>query len=195
MKSIENFTVLNTWVLLIHFLNEHWFIVTAASTEIFIRAFMVSWRFCDTDNESADTKRAFKPNFLNFPAIGRKQNFSNRDKFGIKTRTHQIQRRFRKELAFQENIRAWRDIALLVSLIVRKSLEFFVNKPESVLFQPERPTLIFFWLPWNRITLTLNMLNFPILCDLFPFSMFYCANEAKMFKKLITAKRTSEAAL
>ena len=42
MKSIENFTILNTWALLVDFLNEHWFIVTATSTEIFIRAFMVS---------------------------------------------------------------------------------------------------------------------------------------------------------
>ena len=59
MKSIENFTVLNTWALLVDFLNEHWFIVTATSTEFFIRAFMVSWRFCDTDNESAEYKESF----------------------------------------------------------------------------------------------------------------------------------------
>ena len=59
MKSIENFTVLNTWALLVDFLNEHWFIVTATSTEIFIRAFMVSWRFCDTENESAGYKESF----------------------------------------------------------------------------------------------------------------------------------------
>ena len=58
MKSIENYTVLNTWALLVDFLNEHWFIVTATSTEIFIRAFMVSWRFCD-DNESAGYKESF----------------------------------------------------------------------------------------------------------------------------------------
>ena len=59
MKSIENFTVLNTWALLVDFLNEHWFIVTATFTEIFIRAFMVSWHFCDTDNESAAYKESF----------------------------------------------------------------------------------------------------------------------------------------
>ena len=41
MKLIENFTVLNTWALLVDFLNDHWFIVTAISTEIFIRALMV----------------------------------------------------------------------------------------------------------------------------------------------------------
>ena len=51
--------VLNTWAFLVDFLNEHWFIVTATSTEIFIRAFMVSWRFCDTDNESAGYKEGF----------------------------------------------------------------------------------------------------------------------------------------
>ena len=52
MKSIENFTVL-----LVDFLNEHWFIVTA-TTEIFIRAFMVQ-RFWETDNESAGYKESF----------------------------------------------------------------------------------------------------------------------------------------
>lgn len=58
MKSIENFTVLNTWALLVDFLNEHWFIVTATTIEIFIRAFMVQ-RFCNTANESAGYKENF----------------------------------------------------------------------------------------------------------------------------------------
>ena len=35
------------------------------------------------------------------------------------------------------------------------------------------------------------MLNFPILCDLFPFSMFYYANEGKMFKNLIILKEST----
>ena len=59
MKSIENFTVLNTWALLVNLLKEHWFIVTATSTEIFIRAFMVRWRFRDTGNESSGYKESF----------------------------------------------------------------------------------------------------------------------------------------
>ena len=60
MKSIENASVLNTWVLLVDFLSEHWFIAAATSTEIlFICAFMVSWRFGDTDNESAGHKEDF----------------------------------------------------------------------------------------------------------------------------------------
>lgn len=58
MKSIENFTVLNTWALLVDFLNEHWFIVTATTTEIFIRAFMVQ-RFCNTANAGAGYKENF----------------------------------------------------------------------------------------------------------------------------------------
>ena len=40
MKIIENFTVLNTWALFVDFRTEHWFIVVATSTGIFIRAFM-----------------------------------------------------------------------------------------------------------------------------------------------------------
>ena len=70
MKSIENSSVLNTWVFLIDFLNEHRFIAATTSTEIFfIRAFMVSWRLCDTNNESAGYKEGFKPNLQNFPAV------------------------------------------------------------------------------------------------------------------------------
>ena len=63
MKSIENSSVLNTWVLLVDFLNEHWFIAAATCTETFFI------RFCDTDNESAGHKEGFKPNFPNFPAV------------------------------------------------------------------------------------------------------------------------------
>ena len=36
------------------------------------------------------------------------------------------------------------------------------------------------------------MLNFPILCDLLPFSMFYCANEGRMYKNLIIPAAASE---
>ena len=67
MKSIENFTVLNTWALLVDFLSELWFIVTATSTEIFIRAFKVSWRFCDTVNESAGYKESFETELPKLP--------------------------------------------------------------------------------------------------------------------------------
>ena len=68
MKSIENSSVLNTWVLLVDFLNEHWFIAAATSTKIlFIRAFMVSWRFCDTHNESAGHKEDFKTELPKLP--------------------------------------------------------------------------------------------------------------------------------
>ena len=61
---------------------------------------------------------------------GRKQNFSNRDKFGIKTR--QIQRRFwiQNNCLFRKTpvpAACW-EIALLVSLIFRKSLEFFCKQ-------------------------------------------------------------------
>ena len=58
MTENENLTVLNTWALLVDFLSEHWFIITATSTEIFIRAFMVQC-FWDTDNESTGYKESF----------------------------------------------------------------------------------------------------------------------------------------
>ena len=76
MKSIENSSVLNTWVWLVDFLSEHWFIATATSTEIFfIHAFTVSWRLRDTDSESAGHKEGFKQNFPNFPAVRLKSKF------------------------------------------------------------------------------------------------------------------------
>ena len=105
MKVIENFTVLNTWDLLVDFLNEHWFIFTATSTEIFIRAFMVQ-RFCDTDNESAEykAKRAFNPNFPNFPAIRPKVKFFEPLKNLVSKRA-KLNVHFENKWLFRKNIR------------------------------------------------------------------------------------------
>ena len=63
----------------------------ATSTEIFIRAFMVQ-RFCDTYNESAGHKNGELLNRTSQTSLleGRKQNFSNRDIFGIKTRQFNV---------------------------------------------------------------------------------------------------------
>ena len=70
-----------------------------------------------------------------------------------------------------------------VSLIVRKSLEFFCKQTRIgiILTRKADPDIFLITLKQGYCTLMLNMLNFPILCDLFPFSMFYCANEGKMF--------------
>ena len=66
--------------------------------------------------KAQDTKRTFKTNFPNFPAVKPKAKcFEPR------------------QIWYQNapNIRAWREIAFsLVSLIVRKRSNFFVNKPE-----------------------------------------------------------------
>lgn len=79
MKSIENFTVLNTWALLVDFLNEHWFIVTATTTE---SSFVLSWSSASVTRQmkAQDTKRTFKPHFPNFPAIRPKEKFFERRK-------------------------------------------------------------------------------------------------------------------
>ena len=67
MKSIENSTVLNTWALLVDFLNEHWFIATATSTEIFICAFMLSWCFSDAGDESTGYKESYSTELFKLP--------------------------------------------------------------------------------------------------------------------------------
>ena len=57
MKSIENFTVLNTWALLVDFLNEHWFIGYFHGN--LHSCFHGQLALCDTDNESAAYKESF----------------------------------------------------------------------------------------------------------------------------------------
>ena len=112
--------------------------------------FVLSWSAgasATRTTTAQDTKRALK---LNFPAIRPRAKFFE---------------------PWQIYIHAWWEIELCLPDSSENAWFFFVNKPESALFWPERPTLILFWLPRNRIKLTLNMLNFPILCDLF--SIFY----------------------
>jgi len=48
------------WALLVDLLNEHWFIATATSTEIFfIRTLMTSCSFRDTDNQGAGYNESY----------------------------------------------------------------------------------------------------------------------------------------
>ena len=73
MKSIKNFTVLNTWALL----DEHWFIVTATSMEV-KSSFVLSWSAGASairTMKAQDTRRTFKPNFPNFPIVRPKAKF------------------------------------------------------------------------------------------------------------------------
>lgn len=58
MKLIENFMVLNIWVLFVDFFNEYWFIVMVIIMEIFICVFMVQC-FCNMVNESVGYKENF----------------------------------------------------------------------------------------------------------------------------------------
>ena len=132
------------------------------------------------DNESAECN-------ANFPSIKPKA-----ESEVFQTEKNLVSKHAKFNVDF-ENSRPFRKTSVRDEKWLEKSPDspeiawnFFVNKPESALFRPERPTLIFFCLPRNRITSTLN--NFPILCDLFPFSTFYCANEGKMFKNLIILK-------
>ena len=122
-------------------------------------SFVLSWSSASATwtIKAQDTKRAFKPNFPNLPVIRPKAKFFELQQIWYQNAPIGSLGKLLKHPC-------GREIALLVSLIVRKSLKFFVNKPEAALFWPV------FWLPWNRITLTLNMLNFPIL---WPFSIFY----------------------
>ena len=95
MKSIENFTVLNTWALLVDFLNEHWFIVTTTSAEIFIRAFMVQ-RFCDTDNESAGYKESYQTELPKLP-------YHKAESKIFRTATNLVSKRAKFNVDFENN--------------------------------------------------------------------------------------------
>ena len=75
--------------------------------------------------------------------------------------------------------------------IVQKSLEFFLTNQNRHYSDPKGRPLYFSDCPETGLHRR-SMLHFPILCDLFPLSMFYCANEGKMFKNLIIAAAASE---
>ena len=150
MKSIENFTVLNTWT------NEHWFIVTATSTEIFIRAFMVSWRFCDTDNESAGYKESLKPNFPNFPVIRPKAKFFEPRQISYQkapnltyiSKTIGSSRKYKHPCVTRNCAFSLPDSPEIARIFCKQTRSGII---------PNR------FLLSNRITLTINILNFPIL--------------------------------
>ncbi len=110
MKSIESKAQVfkNTCVLPVDFLNEHCFIVTVTSTEIFIGAFMVSWRFCDLDNESTGYKESFKTELPKLPCHTAESNIfrtatnlgSKRAKFNVDFENNWL---FRKTFVRDEN--------------------------------------------------------------------------------------------
>ena len=95
MKSIENFTVLNTRALIVDFLNEHWFIVTATSTEIFIRVFVVQ-RLCDTGNESAGHKESFSTELPKLPCHEAESKI-------FRTATHLVSKRAKFNIELENN--------------------------------------------------------------------------------------------
>ena len=74
------------------------------------------------------------------------------------------------------------------------SLEVFCEQTRIGIIPTRKADPNIFRIALKRITLTLNMLNFSILCDLFPFSMFYCSYEGKIFKHLQSnqVKRTPQ---
>ena len=114
MKSIENSTVLNTWALLVDFLNEHWFIATATSTEIFICAFMVSWCFSDADNESTGYKESYLTELFKLPCHRAESKI-------FRTATNLVSKRakfnvdFPKSGSFRKTSRSWQEIGLSLS--------------------------------------------------------------------------------
>ena len=76
---------------------------------------------------------------------------------------------------------------LLVSLIIQKSL-----KQTRISIIPTRKAdSNIFPIALKQDYITFNMLNFPILYDLFPFCMFYCSHKGKMIKNLIILKEST----
>ena len=126
LKSIENSTVLNTWALLVDFLNEHWLIATSTSTRIFFirSAFIITRCFCDTDNKSAGYKESYEAELPQLPCHKADSKIfrtltnlvSKRAKFNV---DFEISGSFRKTSVRDEKLS-------LVSPTVRKSPEFFL---------------------------------------------------------------------
>ena len=64
----------------------------------------------------------------------------------------------------------------------RSNLIFLVNKPESVIFEPENPSLIFFQLTRKRISIMLNILNFPFPLVLLRLLLLFLQTKSKCSK-------------
>ena len=132
--------------------------------------FVLSWSAgasATRTTKAQDTKRAFQLNFSNFPAIRPRTKFFE---------------------PWHIYIHVWREIALCLPDSLENAWIFFCKQTRIGIILTRKADPNIFWLPRNRIKLMLNMLNFPILCDLFLFSTFYCTNEGKMLKNLIILK-------
>ena len=147
MKSIENFTVLNTWAPLVDFLNAHWFIVTATTRTM----------------KAQDTKRALKPNFPNFPAIRSKAKFFELRQ--IWDQNAPKQPRFRKQLAFLKT--SVRDEKFL---IVRKSLDFFCKQTRSSIIPTRKAEHKIFLIALKQDYIDAQYVKLPY--SMRPFSIF-----------------------
>ena len=153
-------------------------------------SFVISCSWSSTSATRAmkaqDTKRAFKPNFPNFPAVRPKEKFLEPPKIWYQNAPNSTQ--ISKTIDFLgKHPCVTRNCAFSLP-DSPKIARIFCKQTRIGIIPARKADPNIFLIPWNRITLTLNMLNFPIPCDLFPFSMFYCANEGKMFKNLIISR-------
>ena len=146
-------------------------------------SFVLSWSSASATRttKAQDTKRAFKPNFPNFPVIRPKAKVFEPQQIWYQNAPIGSLGKLLKHPC-------GREIALLVSLIVRKSLEFFCKQARSCIIPTRKadPNIFLIALKQDYIDAQYGKLG-----DLFPFSMFYCANEGKMFKNLTISQKST----
>ena len=142
---------------------------------------MVSWRFCDTDNESAGYKESFldRTSQTSLP-LGQKQNFSNRDKFAVEG---VLSKRAKFNVDFENN---W--LFRKTSLRDEKLRFFFVKQTRISIIPTRKADPNIFLISLKRDYIDTQYVKLPYSIWPFPIFLFYCANEGKMFKNFIILK-------
>ena len=147
-------------------------------------SFVISCSWSSTSATRAmkaqDTKRAFKPNFPNFPAVRPKEKFLEPPKIWYQNAPNSTQ--ISKTIDFLgKHPCVTRNCAFSLP-DSPKIARIFCKQTRIGIIPARKADPNIFLIPWNRITLTLNMLNFPILYDLFHFLCLTVQTKAKCSK-------------
>ena len=126
-------------------------------------SFMLSWSAVASATrkmKAQDTKRAFKPNFPNFPAIRHKVESKI-----FRTATNLVSKRAKFNVDFENN---W--LFRIVSLIVRKS-EFFCKQTRIGIIPSPKANLNIFLIALKQDYIDSQYVKLPY--SIWPFSIFY----------------------
>ena len=134
-------------------------------------SFVLSWSAGASETrkmKAQDTKRAFT---RNFPATRPKAKFFEPRQIWYQNVPNLIKADFENNWLFWENIHAWREIALLVSLIVRKSLKFFCKQTRICIIPTRKVDPNIFPIALKQDYIDTQYVKLPY--SMRPFSIFY----------------------